>query len=103
MSALKEAKMKGNTNIKSVQLRSDSKGVEKIPAGAEIVKNDVRVDIEEIENGFLIVKNFDVEYILKGKDGGGNKQYAYYSKKWFSETNPLSINTEDKSLADLFD
>lgn len=96
-SALKEAKTKEGTNLQSVKFSSDVKG-EKVPKGAEILKNDVRVDVEEIENGFLIVKNYDIKYTVKGESG-----YAYYSKKWFSETNPLAIDTKDSSLADLFD
>lgn len=74
-----------------------SKETTKVPKGAKILKKSVRVSVEEIENGFLIVKSYDITYELKER-----KDYLYFSKKTFSETNPLKIE-EDKMLADLFD
>lgn len=99
-SKLKDAK----ANVNSVRFSTDN-GKEKIPEGATILKKDVSVSVEEIENGFIISKSFDVKYLQKDNDGDGDGQtgYAYYTLKWYSEDNPLSINTEDKELADLFD
>lgn len=57
-------------------------------------KLDKRINVEAIENGFLIVKT------TEGKIKG---EWKYETKKWFSATNPLEINTDDKTLADLFD
>lgn len=100
-SKLKDAK----TNINSVRFSTDN-GKEKVPEGATILKKDVSVSVEEIENGFIISKSFDIKYSKSDDDCddcGNGTGYAYYTLKWYSEDNPLSINTEDKELADLFD
>ena len=69
----------------------------KIPEGATIIKKEVRINVEEIENGFIIKKNYDITYSL-----GEKTDYLYYSKKVFSEDNPIQIE-EDKMLAEYFD
>lgn len=99
--ASKLQEVKGSS-LKSIRF-SDDNNKEKIPEGAIILKKDVTVNVEEIENGFIICKNYDVKYMMKGKDGDGNTNYAYYTEKYYSEDNPLTINTDDKNLADLFD
>lgn len=71
-----------------------------IPAGAEIVRNNTSVNVEEIENGYLITKNIDLTYRVKGSD---HTDYFYDTKRWYSEENPLEIKVEDKALADVFD
>lgn len=53
---------------------------------------EVRVSIEEIANGFLIIKNTE----WHDKTG-----YHYETEKHYSKENPFEIT--DKSLADLFD
>lgn len=63
--------------------------------GEDGKKQEIRVSVEEIKNGFLITKN------TEGKDAKGNWQYL--TEKWYSDTNPLSINTDNKPLADLFE
>jgi len=68
-----------------------------LPKGAKVIKKDVRVTVEEIENGYIVKKNYDIKYSL-----GKNIDYLYYTKKVFSETNPVQIK-EDKMLADYFD
>lgn len=68
-----------------------------IPKGAKIIDKTVRTETEEIENGYLISKNFDITY-----EKDGNRGYSYYTKKWFSKTDPLEIKLTDKSLADEF-
>ena len=55
---------------------------------------EIRVSVEEIENGFIIVKNKEWR---DPKDG-----YKYETKKWFSDTDPLEIKTDGKTLADIF-
>lgn len=64
-------------------------------SGSENNRVETRVNVEQIENGFLIIKS------REGKDKKGN--WFYETKKWFSPENPLEIATEDKTLADLFD
>lgn len=107
MNALKASKTKvsGDVNLKKVSSISETpKTVEDLPKGAIVLKNDVSIAVEEIENGFLICKNYDIKYQLPNKDGGSSyPDYLYYTKKYYSEENPLEIRTDDKSLADLFD
>lgn len=75
----------------------EGKDKTKLPKGAVVIKRDVRVTVEEIENGFIVKKSFDVNYRLDK-----TTDYLYYTKKVFSKTNPIQIK-EDKMLADLFD
>jgi hypothetical protein len=79
----------------------ESKTEFNLPEGAEIVKKDVRVNVEEIENGYLICKSFDIKYTLDGESN-----WEYYSKKWFSKENPIDIDDDTEemiSLADKFE
>lgn len=92
---------KQGTKINSVRFSSDGGDLqEKIPKGAEVLSTEHNVDVEEIENGFLICKRTTTKYIAPGKE---YNDYASTTKKWYSETNPLTIDTEDKELADMFD
>lgn len=70
------------------------------PKGAIILEKNTSTSTEEIENGFLITKSVDGRYKTK-KDGDSN--WFNYSKKWYSKTDPLTIDIDDKSLADAFD
>lgn len=84
MANLKSTK-KGQAKLESVNF---SKGQNKD-------KQDIRINVKEIKNGFIISKT------TEGRDAKGNWQYN--NEEWYSETNPLAIKTDDKSLADLFD
>lgn len=97
-SKLKEAKGLSVTSS-STTLTNNVKEQKKVPDGATILSKTVRVETEEIENGWLITKNFDVKYKEKGKD---YNDYAYYTKKWYSKDNPLTVKLTDASLADEF-
>lgn len=57
-----------------------------IPEGAEIIQKSVNICVEQIENGYLLAKNYDIEYQL-----GKEKNYCYYSKKWFFKENPVKL------------
>lgn len=86
-------------NLRSVT--KDGKEENKIPSGSKILKKDVNITVEQIENGFVISKTFDVKYQAPKST---NSDYVYYTKKWYSETNPLEINIgKDKSLAEAFE
>lgn len=80
-----------------------SKEDNKLPTGAKVVKNTTRVDVEEIENGFLVTKTNDIEYQVKDKS---YTDYKYITKKYYSKTNPLNIDLDDignkDSIADKF-
>jgi len=71
-----------------------------VPKGAKIVDKTVRTEIEEVENGWLISKNYDVTYEKPGKEGG--REYAYFTKKWYSKEDPLEIKLNNESLSDAF-
>jgi hypothetical protein len=76
-----------------------SKESNPLPEGAKVVSTSVRVEVEEIENGFLITKNIETKYKKKGAE---YHDWHNETRKYYSEDDPLSIDTEDKALADLF-
>lgn len=73
-----------------------SKNDSKLPAGAKILNNEIRIEVEEIENGYIIEKRQDIKFSV-----GGNVDWKYLVEKHYSKDNPLKIETEEKSLADL--
>lgn len=77
-----------------------SKEVDTIPKGAKILSKDVSITVEEIENGFLIIKSTEIKYQYDKRN-----DWSYHTKKYFSKENPLEIDMEkisEKSLADNF-
>lgn len=84
-------------DIKNASFESKTKT--KIPKGAEITREDISIRVKEIENGFIISKTYDIRYKHPNSDDTG---YEYFTKEWYSKTNPLKINLpkETKSLAD---
>lgn len=101
---LKQAKASSGTGstlrTTSTTMTTKLKEQREPPAGSKIVDETVRIETEEIENGWLISKVFDGRYKEKGSD---DTQYYYYTKKWYSKTDPLEIKLADSSLADEFD
>lgn len=63
----------------------------KLPEGAVILKKSVRTEVEEIENGYILRRSFDIDYSLPDQDG---TKYLYYSKKYFSKKNPMTLKLE---------
>ncbi len=86
--------------VNSVSTTYKNKESVKIPKGSTIESKEVRVNVEEIENGFLICKTIDIRYTPKGATCS---EYKYCTKKYFSKENPIEIETKDKALADMFD
>lgn len=82
----------------TVSMTNEIKKSQEPPSGAKIIKKSIRTETEEIENGWLVTKNYDIKYEVKG-----NTDWTYYSEKYFSKTNPLKVVVEDKALADQFD
>lgn len=77
----------------------ESKTKVNIPSEAKIMKKDFTIRVKEIENGYLIEKSYDIKYTYEG-----DPHYEYYTKTWFSEENPMSIDIEEpEELADKFD
>ena len=91
-----------DTTSKSVSIRKDTKKEESkpVPKGAEIVSENVSTDVEQIENGFLITKRTEIRWKTKGMN---YPEYSYENKKYFSKTDPLTINVKDKGLAEAFE
>jgi len=85
--------------LKSARLESKKNFV--LPKGATVTKKNVSLTVREIENGFLLSKSYDLEWT----DANGSNHYEYFTKEWYSETNPIEINMpeETKSLADKLD
>lgn len=84
--------------LKSARLESKKNFV--LPKGATVKKKNVSLTVREIENGFLLSKSYDLEWT----DANGSNYYEYFTKEWYSETNPIEINMPDeKSLADKLD
>lgn len=72
----------------------ESKDNSKVPGDANILKKRITVRVKEIENGFLITKNYDITYEVNDK-----REYLYYDKQWYSKTNPMKIKEPDSSEA----
>lgn len=89
---------KGGLKSAAMISKEDSKA---IPKGATVTRKEVRITVEEIENGFILSKTIDASYKLNGQN-----EYLYTTKKYFTKDNPLDDALEDlgeKSLADNFD
>jgi hypothetical protein len=73
-----------------------------LPKGGTIISKEVRLSVEEIENGFLLRKSYDIKWTMKDSD---DSNYEYFSRTWFSKDNPIQITLPDesKSLADKLD
>lgn len=95
-------KLKSAKKSSSTTLTTKIKEQKEPPAGSTITEETVRIETEEIENGWLISKHFEGRYTPKGStDGYGN--WYNYTKRWFSKTDPLTVKVNDKELADEFD
>lgn len=83
------------------RLSIESKATFSLPEGATILKKDVDMTVEEIENGYIIIKRFEIKYQI----AGGDTDWQYFTKKWFTKDNPVEIDesvAEDIDLADKF-
>lgn len=88
-------KTRSTTVSSSIEKKSD----ERPPKGAKINRQSIRTETEEIENGFLVSKNYDGSWV----DSKGENHYFYFSKKWFSKDDPLTVTVNDKDLASEFE
>lgn len=89
--------------IKSIN-KSSKREAPRMPKGARILSKNVRVEVEEIENGFLLTKCYDIKYeYTSGTEKEVRTDYLYFNKKWFSKTDPLEVKLDDKTLADSFE
>ena len=73
-----------------------------LPKGGVIIKSTENVSVRKISNGYILRKSYDIKW----KPGeGDDTQYEYYTKEWFTESNPVTISMpkENKSLADKLD
>lgn len=84
----------------TVRKNTKKEEVKAIPKGAKIVSTDTTVDVEEIENGYLITKRTETRYKMTDKD---YPDWHSETKKYYSKEDPLTITTKDAALADAFD
>lgn len=96
MAGLNSKTSKSTTTTTS---RMEETKTERPPKGAKITRQSIRTETEEIENGFITSKNYDGSW----EDSKGNSHYFYFSKKWYTKEDPLTITINDKELADEFD
>lgn len=87
------------------EISIESKDNKKLPNGAEIISKECRISIKEIENGFITRKSWDITYTV---NGSSNREYFYCTKEYYSEKNPVTINTpktgkKDKNIIDLLE
>jgi len=59
----------------------------KLPPGATVISKETRVSVEQIKNGFLLKKSYDIKWRAKDDD---SNNYDYYSETWFSTENPMT-------------
>lgn len=71
-----------------------------LPKGAKVLKTETRVSVREIQNGFIVCKDTEIQYQIPGKEYSDwmNNKVEVYSK-----TDPLEIKIDGKSLADSFE
>lgn len=81
-------------DINLIKEKPDNKP--KVPYGATIISNKVLYTVVKIENGYLLTKNYDIEYQIEDRI-----KYLNYNKQWYSKTNPIAIKEpnlqEDRS------
>lgn len=81
------------------QTTVESKKKFSLPEGAEVIKKEVNIRVEEIENGFIVRKGYEIHW----QDIAGEKHWDNFDKKWYSKTNPITISTpKDMNLSDNF-
>jgi len=89
--------MDSNLKVESVVSTKGKKFI--LPEGGEIINNEKRMRVEEIENGFLICNTYEIKW----RNAEGENQYEYFDKKWYSKENPVTVKTpKDVNLADHF-
>lgn len=93
------ADIKETPNI-NVTTKYKTKEKSTLPKGAIVESKEVSVEVEEIENGFLITKKTEYKYRMKDKD---YSDWKTCYKKYYNKTNPVEIETANKALADMFE
>jgi hypothetical protein len=86
-----------------VSTRKVSLEQKKLPKGARVLSKEISTRVEEIENGYLVIKNIEYRYETgTGKDT--RTDWLSINKRWYTKEDPLEIviNTKDKALADSF-
>ena len=69
----------------------EQKKVFNLPKGATIISKEVSIRVEEIENGFLLRKSYDIKWRHPSSEIGeeGRTEYDYFTKVWYSRENPI--------------
>ena len=77
----------------------EGKNMFTLPPNSSITKKSYNISVEEIENGFVIRKSYDIEY----QNEMGEKNYGYFTKKWYSKKNPMKIDDMEEKETPLED
>lgn len=100
-SKLKAAKGNGyqtTTTLNNIRVTKNMQTIaEKIPKGSEILRKDVSISIEQISNGFITSKTYDIKYKTPGSD---NSDYCYHTDKFYTEENPIQVSSTLTADAD---
>jgi hypothetical protein len=86
-----------------VSIRKVSKEQKALPAGAKVLSKETSTRVEEIENGYLVIKNIEYRYET-GSGANTRTDWLSITKRWYTKEDPLEIKikTKDKALADSF-
>jgi hypothetical protein len=71
-----------------------------LPQGAKVLSVETRVSVREISNGFIVCKDTETKYQMKGKE---YHDWMNHKVEVYSKTDPLEIKINGKSLADSFE
>lgn len=84
--------------MEELNIEVEGKREFKLPKGGTIIKKSSTISVREIENGFILRKNYDIKWMKEG----GETHYEYFTKEFYSKKNPVTIAEpkEEKDLAD---
>ena len=83
-------------NTKEIKLEESKTG--KVPEGAKVRRTDCDYSVRKIENGFIVKKVTNVDYVYEGEYG-----YTTIVKEFFTKESPINVKSEGgKLLADSF-
>lgn len=63
----------------------------KMPEGAKVINERKSIDVSEIENGYLVCENKEIEYETKNNEGESERGWCYECRKYYSKEKPFDI------------
>jgi len=75
-----------------VSIRYSPKGeMNKVPDGAKIINERKSINVEEIENGYIVSEDKEIEYETKNNEGESSRGWCYQCKRYYSAEKPFDI------------